>query len=387
MKKILALVLVMAMALAAFGCAQQPDPEPVAEPTAPAAEPAEATPAAEPDPAPADDTPVLALITDLGTIDDKSFNQGTWEGLVKYADESGKKAQYYQPTEQSNEAYLSAIEMAVNAGAEVIVTPGFLFEEPIYLAQDMYPEVHFVLIDGWPHDADYQYRTNDNTVGIIFAEEQVGYLAGYAAVMDGYTKLGYQGGMAVPAVVRYGYGFVAGADAAAKEKGINITLDYNYSGDFAASPENQARAAGWYEGGVEIIFAAGGAVGNSVMAAAEASTDKAVIGVDVDQSNLSETVLNSALKGLGVATYEAVKALYDGNFPGGQNQTMDASNDGVSLAMASNKFKVFDQAAYDALYAQLASGSIDVPRDDDYPDAAGDPTAFTVTNTTVNYHK
>ena len=149
----------------------------------------------------------IAMITDIGTIDDKSFNQGTWEGIVAYAEKNDISHEYYKPTEQSTDAYLAAIELAVKGGAKVVVTPGYLFEEPIYIAQDKYPDVSFILIDGNPHDADYkEYRTNDNAVGIVFAEEQSGYLAGYAAVKEGYTKLGFMGGMAVPAVTRYGYG-------------------------------------------------------------------------------------------------------------------------------------------------------------------------------------
>ncbi|MCL2486378.1 MAG: BMP family ABC transporter substrate-binding protein, partial [Oscillospiraceae bacterium] len=149
----------------------------------------------------------LALVTDLGTIDDKSFNQGSWEGLVKYAEENEISHKYYQPTEQSDDAYLTAIELAVTGGAKVIVTPGYLFETPIYIAQDRYPEVNFILIDGVPHDADYaDFKTGDNAVGILYAEDQAGFLAGYAAVKDGYRKLGFVGGMAVPAVIRFGYG-------------------------------------------------------------------------------------------------------------------------------------------------------------------------------------
>lgn len=219
----------------------------------------------------------LALITDIGTIDDKSFNQGAWEGLVKYAEEKGISHQYYQPTEKSTTAYLESIDQAVKNGAKVIVTPGFLFEEPVYIAQDQYPDVTFILIDGNPHDADYNYKTADNCVGITYAEEQVGFLAGYAAVKDGMTKLGYMGGMAVPAVVKYGYGFVQGAEYAAQELGMadgSIELMYNYTGGFDATPEAQNQAASWYNNGTEVIFAAGGAVGNSVMAAAEAAGTK-----------------------------------------------------------------------------------------------------------------
>ena len=146
----------------------------------------------------ATETYELALVTDIGTIDDKSFNQGSWEGLVQYATENNITHKYYQPAEKSTDAYLDSIALAVEGGAKVIVTPGFLFEEPIYLAQDMYPDVKFILIDGEPHDADYNYRTEANVAPILYAEQQAGYLAGYAAVKDGYTKLGFMGGRLFP---------------------------------------------------------------------------------------------------------------------------------------------------------------------------------------------
>ena len=146
----------------------------------------------------ASETYELALVTDIGTIDDKSFNQGSWEGLVQYATENNISHKYYQPAEKSTDAYLDSIALAVEGGAKVIVTPGFLFEEPIYLAQDMYPDVKFILIDGEPHDADYNYRTEANVAPILYAEQQAGYLAGYAAVKDGYTKLGFMGGRLFP---------------------------------------------------------------------------------------------------------------------------------------------------------------------------------------------
>ena len=138
----------------------------------------------------------IAMITDIGTIDDKSFNQGTWEGVVAYAEKNNITHKYYKPTEQTTDAYLAAIQLAVEGGAKVIVTPGFLFEAPIFQAQDLYPDVTFVLIDGFPNNGDYNNlveKTGKNTVGIKFAEEQVGYLAGYAAVKDGDTKLGIHG--------------------------------------------------------------------------------------------------------------------------------------------------------------------------------------------------
>lgn len=312
----------------------------------------------------------IAMITDIGSIDDKSFNQGTWEGIVAYADENGITHKYYKPTEQSTDAYLAAIQLAVEGGAKVIVTPGFLFEEPIFIAQDNYPEVSFILIDGNPHNADYsEFRTNDNAVGIVFAEEQSGYLAGYAAVKDGYTKLGFMGGMAVPAVVRYGYGFAQGAEAAAVELGIaSLDLKYHYTGNFDATPENQTLAASWYAEGTEVIFAAGGLVGNSVMSAAEAA-GAAVIGVDVDQSPESDTVISSAMKGLAPAVQSALAAYYAGSFPGGEALVYGADQDGVQLPMDASKFTTFSQADYDKVFADLASESITLKKDTDAPTA------------------
>lgn len=310
------------------------------------------------------DTYEIAMITDIGTIDDKSFNQGTWEAIKAYGEANGKTYNYYQPSAQSTEIYVERIDQAVADGAKIIVTPGYLFEEPIYIAQDKYPDVSFVLIDGNPHNADYsEYRTEKNAVGIVFAEEQSGFLAGYAAVKDGYTKLGFMGGMAVPAVVRFGYGFVQGADYAAKEMGLtDVTINYNYTGGFDATPEAQAMASSWYNDGVQVIFACGGAVGNSVMAAAEAAGGK-VIGVDVDQSSESETVITSAMKGLGAAVEQALAAYYEGSFPGGEAWVLGADKNGVQLPMATSKFEKFTQADYDAIFAKLASGEV-VPQKD-----------------------
>ena len=315
----------------------------------------------------------LALITDIGTIDDKSFNQGSWEGLYQYARENNISHKYYQPAEQSNDAYLTTIELAVRGGAKVIVTPGFLFEVPIFIAQDRYPEVKFILVDGTPHNADYsEFRTNSNTVGIHYAEDQAGFLAGYAAVKDGYRRLGFVGGMAVPAVVRFGYGFVQGAEYAAQELGLqpgSVTVNYHYTGVFEARPEIQTLAASWYNSGVEVIFACGGAIGNSVMAAAE-QTGRAVIGVDVDQSGESPTVITSAMKRLQYSVYSCIAAFYAGRFPGGQTLIFAADNQGVGLPMDTSKFRTFSQADYDAIYQKLVDGV--VPRMDNL-EAGGSP--------------
>lgn len=322
----------------------------------------------------------LALVTDLGTIDDKSFNQGAWEGMVRYAEENDISYKYYQPQEGTTDSYIETIGLAIEGGAKLVVCPGFLFEEPVYMVQDEYPDIHFILLDGEPHDADYNYKTNDNVMPILFQEDEAGYLAGYAAVKEGNTKLGFMGGMAVPAVIRYGYGFVQGADDAAEEMGVDLEIMYNYTGAFAATPEAQAMAASWYQNGTEVVFGCGGAVGNSVMAAAEEASAK-VIGVDVDQSAESDTVITSAMKLLSNSVYDGVKAFYDGSFPGGETTVFTAANDGVGLPMETSKFTAFTQEDYDALYEKLKAGEITIENGTEDSTTAD----LTLTNTTVNY--
>ncbi len=352
MKKLLVFMLALVLVASVFaGCVKETEETPTSDEATQA--PAEATEA------PVEETVEgyeIAMITDAGEIDDKSFNQGTWEGIKKYAEDNGLTYKYYKPTEVSDAAYLAAIDLAIQGGAKVVVTPGFLFEPAIYEAQDLYPETSFIILDGTPHTADYAtFRIEANVYSIFYAEQQAGFLAGYAAVKDGYTKLGFMGGMAVPAVVRFGYGFVQGAEYAAEELGLDsVELKYHYTGDFAATPKNQTTAATWYADGTEIIFACGGKVGNSVMAAAEAAGAK-VIGVDVDQSAESETVITSAMKQLGVSVYLGLESYYAGEFKGGVSETLDITVDGVGLPFASSRFNTFSEADYNAIYDALVA--------------------------------
>ena len=327
----------------------------------------------------------LALVTDLGTIDDKSFNQGAWEGLVRYADENKITYKYYQPQEGTTDAYMNTIELAIEGGAKVVVCPGFLFETPLFNLQNEYPDVNFILLDGEPNDGDWSagmpaYETASNVMAILYKEDQSGYLAGYAAVKDGNTKLGFLGGMAVPAVVRFGYGYVQGANDAAIELGVDVDVMYNYTGAFDATPEAQTMAASWYKNGTEVIFGCGGAVGNSVMAAAESAGTK-VIGVDVDQSSESATVITSAMKLLANSVYDGISAYYAGNFPGGATTIFSAKTDGVGLPMETSKFDTFSNADYEEVLAKLAAGSIAIV--DDVSDTT--TADLDLSNVTVTY--
>jgi basic membrane protein A len=377
MKKLLAIALSAVLILTLAACAST-------------AAPGGSTPAPgnESTPAPGGgdgDSFELALITDLGTIDDGGFNQGSWEGLVEYANEHSITSKYYQPAAQGDDAYLNAIDLAVQGGAKVIVTPGYMFETPLFVAQDRYPDTKFVLLDGSPNNGDYagdfQAKVGDNLVSVFYAEEQSGFLAGYAAVMDGYRKLGFMGGISVPAVKRFGHGYIQGAELAAQELSLedgSVTIDYFYTMTFEPSPDIQTRAAAWYNDGVEVIFACGGGIFFSIAPAAE-NAGKKVIGVDTDQAGLSDTVITSAMKLLAQSVYDCLDAYYQGAFPGGETLIFAADNDGVGLPMGSSRFESFSDADYEALYAKLVDGSIVVDNNSDIePDAI--PTLAVVVN-------
>ncbi len=324
----------------------------------------------------------VALITDIGTIDDKSFNQGAWEGVEAYAKDNNKTYKYYKPTEKSDDAYMVSIDLAIKAGAKIIVCPGYLFEVPVYNAQSKYPDTKFIILDGVPHvsQEDYTPVIAENTYSIFYAEQEAGFLAGYAAVKDGYTKLGFMGGVALPAVIRYGYGFVQGSEYAAQELGLEdgaIQIKYTYVGNFDATPENQTKAASWYSEGTELIFACGGAVGNSVMKAAEAAGAK-VIGVDVDQSSESATVITSSMKNLSKSVYDGLASFYAGSFPGGTTVSLDAGTEGVQLPMKSSKFTQFTQADYDSIYQKIVNKEITIGNDTAAEDASKLPIAKVV---------
>jgi len=335
-------------------------------------------------------TSEIALITDKGNIDDKSFNQGSWEGVVEFAKSNKISHKYYKPEEASDAGYLAAIDLAVTGGAKVVVTPGYLFEVAVYEAQTKYPDVKFILLDGEPHTADFSvFNTEKNVASIMYAEEESGYLAGYAAVKDGYTKIAYMGGMAVPAVQAFGYGFLQGAEDAAKELGLAdgaISATYHYTGNFEENDTNKATAKTMYQEGTDVIFACGGSVGKSVMAAAQ-EAGKKVIGVDVDQRYDSETVITSAMKGLGASVIQVLESIYKTNTwdkYAGTTTYFDATNNGIGLpttvigdanADAFDRFKTFKKADYDAVFQKIVNGTIDPIREIKVADTNGNATA------------
>ena len=324
----------------------------------------------------------LALITDIGTIDDKSFTQGSWEGLKKYAEEKGITYKYYKPAGKDTDSKIDSIYLAISSGAKLIVTPGYLFEPAIYKVQDIHPEINFVLLDGTPQDGTYtDFRIEKNVYAVLYAEEEAGFLAGYGVVKEGYTNLGVMGGMAEPSVIRFGYGFVQGADYAAKELGVkNIKIDYTYIGGYEPTPEVQTKASSWFIKGVQVIFAPAGGAGNSVMSAAEQNKGY-VVGVDVDQSVESPTVITSAMKMIGESVYNAIDEFYKGNFPGGKIAVLDAKVHGIGLPMETSKFKNFTKEDYDNIYKKLVDGSVEILKDTDAKDVSQLP----LDNVKVNF--
>ena len=322
----------------------------------------------------------IALVTDVGTIDDESFNQACWQAVEAYGKANNIDYTYYQPTADTNDARLNAIDQAVAEGADVVVLPGFLFGEALIDAQTDYADTTFLAIDvaagDLTHDYVTYYQPEKNAVCVSFAEEQAGYLAGYAAVKDGYTKLGFLGGMAVPAVTRYGYGFVQGADAAAAEMGLDgVEIKFTYGGQFFGDANITAKMEGWYNAGTEIVFACGGGIYTSAVEAATKNNGM-VIGVDVDQHYIGDKgveageytynpFVTSAMKGLQNVTETILADFFAGNWDNysGQFKTYSLAEGeyvGLPTAETSWCFKTFTVEEYEALKAKISDGTVEV---------------------------
>ncbi len=302
----------------------------------------------------------IAFVTDVGQLKDQSFNQGTFDGVKLFAHANGKSYKYYQPAngnEATDDDRYDAMKAAVEGGAKIVVAAGFMQGTALEKAAKEFTDTMFIFIDGWSMGLD-------NVAGICFKEEQSGYFAGYAAVMEGYTKLGFSGGGGGtnPACCRFGYGFVQGANAAAAAKNVNVDIRYSwaYGSSFSASQELQAMADGWYVNGTEVIFACGGSMFSSITAAA-AANDALVIGVDVDQSYQSDTVITSAMKGLADAVQWACAKVYDGTWAeiGGTNNTsLGVESNAVALPTATWSLKNFSVEDYKALFDKVAKGEV-----------------------------
>lgn len=277
----------------------------------------------------------VAMLTDSGDITDQSFNQMTYEACKAWGKENDIEFNYYKPQSDSDEARTASVDQAVADGANVIVLSGYVFAPTVIDESDLYPEVKFLALDvsagdicekgigeGYDYNPDHynvtDYYNEDNVYCCTYQEELSGFMAGYAAVMLGYRHLGFLGGMSVPAVNRYGYGYVQGADAAAKELGITdeVQVEYVCGGQFYGDADITAYMDTWYGSkGVEVVFACGGGIYTSAAEAAVKTGGK-VIGVDSDQSATIDDykeglTVTSAMKGLQVTIDNVLDAILD----------------------------------------------------------------------------
>jgi basic membrane protein A len=324
----------------------------------------------------------VAMVTDYGDITDQSFNQTTYEAAKAWSEKNGVDFTYYKPSGDSTADRVSMIEKACEDDYNVIVVPGYAFAEAIVETAEMYPDVKFVALDVSQYDLDTAAGEEgyalDNVFSAVYQEEIAGYMAGVAAVKMGYTKLGFLGGMAVPAVIRYGYGFVQGADAAAAEIGAEgVEINYAYGNQFYGDADITAAMDTWYQGGTEVVFACGGGIYTSAAEAA-AKVGGKVIGVDVDQAGIIDgqygegMTVTSAMKGLGATVDTLLTAVLNDEWDsfGGQVQNLglvsadDLEANYVQLPLETTQWNdTFSQDDYAALVAGIFNGDIEVSSD------------------------
>ena len=287
----------------------------------------------------------VGMITNSGTIDDKSFNQGTWEGIKKAEKEFGLEVNYMQPAGETEANYLTEIQNLYDSGYKFILTPGYKFETAIHKAQDQYKDAKFVLIDGEPNDGNGNYSIADNTVAIYFAEEQSGFIAGVASAVQLQSgDFGFIGGMEIPSVKKFNYGFQQGVAYANEHYGTDVTLKAEnivYSGSFEDTALGQQLSAKMYDRGVKAIFTAAAGVNIGVITEAKSRVingeEAWVIGVDSDQyddgiyEDNKSVVLTSAIKKIDETAYQIIESEINGEFKGGQVLRFDIKNDAVGI--------------------------------------------------------
>ncbi|MBE6951006.1 MAG: BMP family ABC transporter substrate-binding protein [Ruminococcaceae bacterium] len=376
MKKILAMLLALVMVMGLVACGND-----APETTAPAETnaPAESNPVETDAPVVSDTEYKIAMITDYGDITDQSFNQTTYEACKAFADENGIPFTYYKPNGDSTAERVAMVDAAVVDGYNVIVMPGFAFGETLVEVAPIYPDVKFVALD--VADGEGGFTATENVFSAVYQEQLSGYMAGYAAVKLGYKHLGYLGGMAVPAVQRFGYGFLQGVDAAAKELAIvdQIKVEYVYGNQFYGDADITGYMDTWYgEKGVEVVFACGGGIFTSAAEAAAKVEGAKVIGVDTDQAAVIDGLygegltVTSALKGLAPTVKTVLSAIvlednwaaYAGKIESLGLVSADPEANYVQIPMESTQWSdTFTQEDYKALVAGMFEGTITVSDD------------------------
>ena len=319
----------------------------------------------------------VAMVTDYGDITDQSFNQTTYEACQAFCTENGLDFTYFKPASDSDEDRIASIEQAIDEGYNVIVMPGYAFGKAIKETAGDNPDVTFIALDVSQGDLGDDYVVPSNLYCAVYQEELCGYMAGYAAVKLGYKKLGFLGGMAVPAVMRYGYGYVQGVDAAAKDLGITVDMKYAYGNQFYGDADITAVMDTWYGSGTEIVFACGGGIFTSAGEAA-AKVKAKVIGVDVDQKGTIDGMfgdgmtVTSAMKGLYPTTFNALDDIINNNKWDnykGQIKTLglisgdDPEANYVQIPMGSTQWGAFSKDDYKAMVKNMFNGTIKVSND------------------------
>ncbi len=316
----------------------------------------------------------VGMVTDAGTIDDRSFNQGTWEGILRAQTELGVEVKYNKPVGTTEADYVKEIANLVDAGFHLIITPGFKFETAIFQAQQRHKDDKFVLIDGSPHSGDRVANVGKNTVSIFFAEHESGFLAGLAAALQlREGEFGFIGGMAIPPVQKFNWGFQQGVAYANANHGTNVSMKAEnvvYQGTFHDVAAGQQLAAVMFDRGVKAIFAAAGGVGigviNEAVARARAGKEAWVVGVDVDQFNLGiwegskSVILTSAMKRIDQAAFDMIKAEKEGKFPGGQTLIFNAKNDGIGIPKTNPNLSAEVQSLVQRAFDGMKAGTLTV---------------------------
>ncbi|MCH1623724.1 BMP family lipoprotein [Ferdinandcohnia quinoae] len=316
----------------------------------------------------------VGMVTDAGTIDDKSFNQGTWEGIKLAEDELGIQTKYLKPAGTTEAEYLKEIGNLYDAGYKFIVTPGFKFETAVFKAQDKYEDAKFVILDGNPHSGDFNPVVKENTVAVFYAEHQSGFLAGVATAIElKEGEAGFIGGMEIPAVQKFNWGFQQGVAYANENLGTKINLKQEnvlYQGTFDDKAAGGQIAAQMFDRGVNVIFTAAGGVGVGAIDEAKKRVQDGeevwIVGVDVDQyedgklPDGKSVILTSAMKKLAHSTFEIIQQELDGEFPGGKTLTLDVKNDGVGLPEKNPNLSEDTISKVNEVYEKLKAGEIEV---------------------------
>ncbi len=316
----------------------------------------------------------VAMITDYGDITDQSFNQTTYEACKAFCEGKKLDFQYYKPASDSDEDRISSIEKAIDDGFNTIVMPGYAFGPAIKATAEKNADVKFIALDVSEFDLGYEGAIPANLYSAVYQEELCGYMAGYAAVKLGYKKLGFLGGMAVPAVVRYGYGFVQGVDAAAAELGLtDVAVKYAYGNQFYGDADITAAMDVWYGADTEVVFACGGGIFTSAGESAK-KYGKKVIGVDVDQAGTIDGLygegitVTSAMKGLAATVNTMLSKVVDGTFEGGKVETLGLvsavpEENYVQIAGSTQFSDSFTKDDYKALVGKMYKGEVSVSND------------------------